>query len=112
MLKNDKRDGRHKSDVAGGKFLVSPTKCPRHGANSPRKQTTTLKAGTRNLKEWPEIKAHSNETIAIFEQEQAHTEVSIAQLATGSQPPKGANKFISKANKREELKKKFSQLIR
>ena len=37
-----------------------------------------------------------------------HTEVSIPQLATGSQPPKRAKKFISKDKKTEELKKGFS----
>ena len=37
-----------------------------------------------------------------------HTEVSIPQLATGSQPPKRAKKFVSKDKKTEELKKGFS----
>ena len=61
-------------------------KCPWHGANSPR--TNSNIEGWHQKLKGVARKAHSNETIAIFEQEQAHTEVSIAQLATGSQPPK------------------------
>ena len=50
---------------------------------------------------------HSN-VYELIEQEQVHTEVSIPQLATGSQPPKRAKTFISTDKKTEELKKGFS----
>ena len=42
-------------------------------------------------------------------QEKARTEVSIAQLASGFQPPKRTKKFITTDKRIEELKKKFSQ---
>ena len=53
-------------------------------------------------------KAHPN-VYELIKQEQAHTEVSTAQLATGSQPPKRAKKFIAKDKRIDELKKRFSE---
>ena len=49
------------------------------------------------------------ELVEIFKQEQSDTEVSIAQLDTGSQPPKRAKKSIDKDKKIGELKSRFSQ---
>ena len=76
-------------------------------ANSPR--TNNNVEGWHNKR--VVRKAHPNvyELIEIFKQEQAHTEVSTAQLATGSQPPKRVKKFIAKDKRIEELKKMFSQ---
>ena len=57
-------------------------------------------------------KAHPNvfELIEIFMQEQSSTEVSIAQLEAGSQPPKRAEKSVEKGNKIGELKSRFDQI--
>ena len=49
------------------------------------------------------------ELVEIFKQEQSDTEVSIAQLDTGSQPPKRAKKSVDKDKKIGELKSRFSQ---
>ena len=46
--------------------------------------------------------------VEIFKQEQSDTEVSIAQLETGSQPPKRAKKLVDKDKKIGELKGRFS----
>ena len=43
------------------------------------------------------------ELIDVFQQEQADTEVTIAQMATGSQPPKQGRTTITKDRKVEEL---------
>ena len=55
-------------------------------------------------------KAHPNvyELIEVFQQEQADTEVTIAQLATGSQPPKRGRTTIAMDRKIEELKNRFT----
>ena len=45
--------------------------------------------------------------VEIFKQEQSDTEVSIAQLATGSQLPK---KFVDKGKKIGELKSRFTHV--
>ena len=54
-------------------------------------------------------KAHPNvfELVEIFKQEQS--EVSIAELDTGSQPPKRAKKSVDKDKKIGKLKSRFSQ---
>ena len=44
------------------------------------------------------------ELVEIFKQEQSDTEVSIAQLDTGSQPPKKAIKSVDKDKKIGEFK--------
>ena len=49
------------------------------------------------------------ELVVIFKQEHSDTEVSIAQLDTGSQPPKQAKKSVDKDKKIGELKSRFSQ---
>ena len=49
------------------------------------------------------------ELVEIFKQEQSDTELSIAQLDTGSQPPKRAKKSVDKDKKIGELKNRFSQ---
>ena len=56
-------------------------------------------------------KAHPNvfELVEIMKQEQADTEVSIAQLAAGAQAPRRAKKSITKDKRIEELKNRFSQ---
>ena len=41
--------------------------------------------------------------VEIFKQEQSDTEVNIAQLDTGFQPPKRAKKSVDKHKKIEEL---------
>ena len=53
-------------------------------------------------------KAHPNmfELVEFFEQEQSDTEVNIAQLDTGSQPPKSAKKSVDKDKK---IRERFSQ---
>ena len=48
-------------------------------------------------------------TVEIFKQEQSDTEVNIAQLDTGPQPPKRAKKSVDKDKKIRELKSWFSQ---
>ena len=62
-----------------------------------------------NIEDWhnklKRVARKAYEPIKIFKQEQPHTEVSTAQLVTGSQPPKMAKKFISKDNKIEEQRK-------
>ena len=65
----------------------------------------TLKAGTINLKRVAR-KAHPN-VYELIEQEHTHTEVSIAQLETGSQPPRN----ISKDNRIKELKKGLARTL-
>ena len=47
--------------------------------------------------------------LEIFKQEQAHTEVSIAQLDVGCQTPKRPNKYIDKDYKIEILKDRLRQ---
>ena len=42
--------------------------------------------------------------MTLFKQEQADTEVTIAQLATGAKPPRRANKDIQKDKRIENLK--------
>ena len=56
-------------------------------------------------------KAYPNvyELIEVFQQEQADTKVTIAQLATGSQPPRRGRTTIAKDRKIEELKNRFRQ---
>ena len=56
-------------------------------------------------------KAHPNvyELIEMFQQEQADTEVTVAQLATGSQLPRQGRTTIAKDRKIEELKNRFRQ---
>ena len=78
-------------------------------ANSPRINNNI--ESWHNKRKRVARKAHANvyELIEIFKQELAHTEVSTAQLATGSQPPKRAKKFIAKDKRIEELKKRFCQ---
>ena len=78
-------------------------------ANSPR--TNNNVEGWHIKLKWVARKAHPNvyELIEIFKQEQAHTKFSTVWLATGSQPPKKAKKFIAKDKRIEQLKKKFSQ---
>ena len=49
------------------------------------------------------------ELIDVFQQEQPDTEVTIAQLATGSQIPKRGRTTIAKDRKIEELKNRFRQ---
>ena len=71
-----------------------------------QEQTTTLKAGTRNLKEWPEKLTPMRRL--QFLNKNKHTQrfpLLSWQLVLNHQ--KGANKFISKAKKIEELKKIF-----
>ena len=51
------------------------------------------------------------ELIEIFKQEQAHTKVSTAQLTTGSQPPKRAEKFIAKDKRRRTEEKVLQHTI-
>ena len=50
------------------------------------------------------------ELVEIFKQEQSSTEVSIAQLEAGSQPPKRAKKSVEKDNKIGELKSRLDQI--
>ena len=52
-------------------------------------------------------KAHLNlfEIMTLFKQEQADTEVTLAQLATGAKPPRRANKDIQKDKRIQILKK-------
>ena len=73
-------------------------------SNSPR--TNNHIEGWHNKLKRIAKKPHPNvyELIEIFKQEQANTEVSIDQLAVGTQTPKGANKCIEKDNKIELLK--------
>ena len=54
-------------------------------------------------------KAHPNlfEIVTLFKQEQADTEVILAQLATGAKPPRRANKDIQKDKRIQNLKEKF-----
>ena len=54
-------------------------------------------------------KAHPNiyEIVTIFKQEQAFTEVSIAQLASGATLRKRANKSVQKDNRIQKLKEDF-----
>ena len=63
-------------------------KCLRYGANSPRQKNKNNKIEDWHYKlKGVARKVHPMRLgIAIFEQEKAHTEVSIAQLATSSQP--------------------------
>ena len=57
-------------------------------------------------------KAHPNvyELVEIFKKEQADTEVTLAQLATGAQPPRRAKKTLIKDRRLEELKSRFATL--
>ena len=64
-------------------------------------QTTALEAGTLNLNELPEKLIQMYMSFL-----NRNTQVSTAQLATGSQPPKRAKKFIAKDSRIEELKKR------
>ena len=77
-------------------------------ASSPR--TNNHLEGWHKLKRIAR-KAHPNvfELVEIFKQEQSDTEVSIARLDTGSQPPKRAKKSVDKDKKIGELKSRFSQ---
>ena len=78
-------------------------------ASSPR--TNNHLEGWHNKLKQIARKAHPNvfELVEIFKQEQSDTEVSIAQLDTGSQPPKRAKKSVDKDKKIGELKSRFSQ---
>ena len=78
-------------------------------ASSPR--TNNHLEGWHNKLKRIARKAHPNvfELVEIFKQEQSDTEVSIAQLDTGSQPPKRAKKSVDKDKKIGELKSRFSQ---
>ena len=73
--------------------------------------TTTSRDGTIIKLKRIANKAHPNmfELVEIFKQEQSDTEVSIAQLDTGSQPPKSAKNSVDKDKKIGELKSRFSQ---
>jgi len=78
-------------------------------ASSPR--TNNHLEGWHNMLKRIARKPHLNvfKLVEIFKQEQSDTEVSIAQLDTGSQPPKRAKKSVDKHKKIEELKSRFSQ---
>ena len=79
-------------------------------ASSPR--TNNHLEGWHNKLKRIARKAHPNvfELVKIFKQEQSSTEVSIAQLEAGSQPPKRAKKSVEKDNKIGEIKSRFDQI--
>ena len=70
--------------------------------------TTTSRDGTTIKLKRITKKARPNmfELVEFFEQEQSDTEVNIAQLDTGSQPPKSAKKSVDKDKK---IRERFSQ---
>ena len=80
-------------------------------ASSPR--TNNHLEGWHNKLKRIARKAHPNmfELVKIFKQEQSSTEVSIAQLEAGSQPPKRAKKSVEKDNKIGELKVDLIKLV-
>ena len=55
-------------------------------------------------------KAHPNvfEIVEVFKAEQASTEVSLAQFATGATPPRRARRTVDKDKRIAELKRRFA----
>ena len=56
-------------------------------------------------------KAHPNvfEIVEVFKAEQASTEVSLAQLATGATPPRRARRTVDKDKRIAKLKRRFAK---